>query len=203
VHIGDTDIGREALPTEQDDLIDKLPTDVEKSTRRVSGCLTDMTNLINIVSLIVEEEKPVLDEINDKLDQIIEKLDSIGSSSARTVCPASPARTVCPASPASPARTVCTASTVKKVRKSIPKKVREAVWKKRNGDSFVGKCFCCDCDLRFEDFEVGHVVSVAEGGDDNIDNLEPVCRSCNRSMSKKNMLKFKKTYLDTSTTTEA
>jgi len=31
-------------------------------------------------------------------------------------------------------------------------------------------------------FHTGHIVAVADGGSNHIDNLEPICSSCNYSM---------------------
>eukprot|EP00798_Chlamydomonas_sp_ICE-L_P017333 gene17333-23642_t len=45
-----------------------------------------------------------------------------------------------------------------------------------------------------QDFECGHVVSRAMGGATILDNLLPICRSCNRSMGTTDMRVFKETY---------
>lgn len=41
------------------------------------------------------------------------------------------------------------------------------------------------------DWEAGHIMSVKEGGTDTLDNLRPICKSCNRSMGTENMDAFK------------
>ena len=57
-------------------------------------------------------------------------------------------------------------------RKPIPKAVREAVFKRDN--------YCCVKCGSTKNLEVDHKVSLANGGTDNIDNLQTLCRDCNR-----------------------
>ena len=40
-------------------------------------------------------------------------------------------------------------------------------------------------------FHCGHVISEADGGPTTVDNLRPVCATCNLSMRTQNMEKFK------------
>jgi hypothetical protein len=80
-----------------------------------------------------------------------------------------------------------------RIRKTIPKKMRGEVWKKEFGEAPTGACVCCDIPLSFFDsWHVGHIVAVANGGMDTIDNLRPVCSSCNLSMGTENMDDFKR-----------
>ena len=76
---------------------------------------------------------------------------------------------------------------VKKV--PIPKKVKTDIW-----NTFIGaqipchKCLCClKATISNTDFHVGHVVSEFNGGNLNIDNLRPICASCNYSMGTTNL----------------
>jgi 5-methylcytosine-specific restriction endonuclease McrA len=63
----------------------------------------------------------------------------------------------------------------KVLRKPIPKKIREQVYKKYNGH-----CAYCGCKLEYNDMQVDHVVSVyGNNGSNDIDNLMPACRMCN------------------------
>ena len=57
-------------------------------------------------------------------------------------------------------------------RKPIPKAVREAVFKRDN--------YCCVKCGSTKNLEVDHKVSLANGGTDHIDNLQTLCRDCNR-----------------------
>ena len=77
-------------------------------------------------------------------------------------------------------------------RKGFTGQQRTMVWDKYIGeDKRRGPCFCCEAEMKFTRFEVGHVMAVAEGGDNNIDNLRPVCFDCNRAMGTKNMFEYK------------
>jgi hypothetical protein len=80
--------------------------------------------------------------------------------------------------------------TIKTVRKSIPKRLREDVWKKRF-TTLTGYCICCSREISFNDFDCGHVISVKDRGDNLLTNLEPVCRTCNLDMGTMNLNKYK------------
>jgi hypothetical protein len=80
-------------------------------------------------------------------------------------------------------------------RKTIPKKLREKVWHTSFGDEVEGSCYCCDETIIFDrNYHVGHIIAHAQGGSDKVDNLRPVCRSCNLEMGVQNMDDFKKKY---------
>lgn len=78
-------------------------------------------------------------------------------------------------------------------RRSIPKKIRDAVWDNQFGTtSREGSCYCCKTPLNLTGpWEAGHIISHADGGPDTADNLRPICISCNRSMGTENMDAFK------------
>ena len=71
----------------------------------------------------------------------------------------------------------------------IPKKVRTDVWNTFIGPNIpIHKCLCClKTTICMTDFQVGHVMSEHDGGSLNIDNLRPICASCNISMGTINM----------------
>ena len=77
-------------------------------------------------------------------------------------------------------------------RQPINKSLRSAVWTTYlNPDSFSDKCWCCKyAIINRDNFQSGHVISVAEGGDSKLENLRPICNTCNTSMSTKNMINF-------------
>jgi hypothetical protein len=83
-----------------------------------------------------------------------------------------------------------------KGRKSMPSSVRDSVWNHYIGEDInKHRCLCCKKVLiSNRRFEVGHVISVKEGGTDEINNLRPICSPCNHSMGTKNMIEFVKTY---------
>ena len=57
-------------------------------------------------------------------------------------------------------------------RKPIPKAVREAVFKRDN--------YCCVKCGSTKNLEVDHKVSLANGGTNEMANLQTLCRDCNR-----------------------
>lgn len=84
---------------------------------------------------------------------------------------------------------------VKKSRKKIPKVLKIDVWNKRFGGVMSGKCFCCEKDVTFTDFDCGHIDSVRDGGKNVLDNLEVVCKVCNQDMGTMNMMIYKKLFI--------
>lgn len=82
----------------------------------------------------------------------------------------------------------------KKKRKTIPKTIRNQVWRRYCGNSLDSKCFCCHQDIKYETWEAGHVIPASKGGPDTIENLRPICISCNRSMGNIHMKEFMKNY---------
>ena len=82
-----------------------------------------------------------------------------------------------------------------KTRSQIPKMIRGEVWKKYNGLSVYGSCYCCKRKLdAFDTWNAGHVVPYSHGGPNTVSNLRPVCQSCNQSMGTENLYDFKKTF---------
>jgi hypothetical protein len=81
-----------------------------------------------------------------------------------------------------------------KLRKNISRTLRQQVWIKRCNDKINGECFCCLEEISINNFDCGHIVSVKDGGTNDINNLEPVCRSCNLHMGTMNMIAYKKLF---------
>jgi len=81
-------------------------------------------------------------------------------------------------------------------RRQLPASVRDSVWNNYIGkDRNKHRCLCCKKGIitnRY--FHVGHVISVKNGGTDEINNLRPICPLCNHSMGTTNMVEFVKTY---------
>jgi 5-methylcytosine-specific restriction endonuclease McrA len=71
---------------------------------------------------------------------------------------------------------------MKKVK--IPKALREQVWLTWCGHVFDHKCLVAWCSNTITPFiyEVGHNIPESKGGTTKIDNLRPICSSCNKSM---------------------
>lgn len=84
--------------------------------------------------------------------------------------------------------------TVIKKRKNIPKTLKKIVWNKWIGEEFGNaKCLCCKVTtINQLSFHCGHVISHYNGGLITVDNLRPICSSCNLSMGKENMDDFMK-----------
>jgi hypothetical protein len=82
-----------------------------------------------------------------------------------------------------------------KNRKSIPKCLKILVWDETFGkECGVGKCDVCLVDIDSKNFECGHIQSVANDGPTVLDNLKPICSSCNKSMGIQNLNDFKCQY---------
>jgi len=67
---------------------------------------------------------------------------------------------------------------------TIPKALREQVWRVYNSTNYNASCYvqwCSNIVTPFN-FEVGHNIPESKGGTLDIDNLRPICASCNRSM---------------------
>lgn len=77
-------------------------------------------------------------------------------------------------------------------KKTIPPKLRKLVWNAWIGAEIgQAKCLCCDDTLISQiDFSCGHIESEYNGGNTNVDNLRPICKSCNSSMGKMHMIDY-------------
>jgi hypothetical protein len=85
-----------------------------------------------------------------------------------------------------------------KKKKKITFSQRKSCWNEYIGkDIGTTKCLCCQrTEISQLDFECGHVVAEAKGGDNTIYNLRPICRSCNGSMGTENMREYAKSSFD-------
>ncbi len=82
-----------------------------------------------------------------------------------------------------------------KVKDKIPATVKNTLWRKYFNDNINGKCYCCKIEnISIKNFDCGHVISEKNGGDISLDNLRPICRLCNSSMSTINMDEFIKKF---------
>ena len=84
----------------------------------------------------------------------------------------------------------------KKQKKQIPKSVKVSVWNRCVGDDRRrALCICCNERTIFvEDFHTGHIVPESKNGSTTIDNLLPVCASCNLSMGATHMRDYMVQY---------
>jgi hypothetical protein len=84
----------------------------------------------------------------------------------------------------------------KQKKKIIPLALRRNVWNKHIGEE-IGKtlCLCCKLsNISQMNFSCGHIISETNGGEINLENLKPICVSCNSSMGTQNMDEFIKIY---------
>jgi hypothetical protein len=74
----------------------------------------------------------------------------------------------------------------------IPMNIRRAVWSQHIGlERGSARCYCCNITEIYQmTFHCGHVVSEVQGGKVTIDNLRPICQTCNSSMGTKNMHEY-------------
>lgn len=75
---------------------------------------------------------------------------------------------------------------------------RERSWKKWFGDKNTIKCPNCSyCEITMLRFEMGHIEAHIKGGSSELDNIAPLCSTCNKSMGSKsiNMVKYKKNLI--------
>lgn len=79
----------------------------------------------------------------------------------------------------------------KSVRPNIPKNIRIEVWENEHGKQcYIGWCYCCRQELEVNDFEAGHIKPYFHGGADQVENLKPICNSCNISMTTLHMYEY-------------
>ena len=78
---------------------------------------------------------------------------------------------------------------IKTKKQTIPPSLKIKVWNKYNtAEVGKAKCFCCKLhDIYQCSFSCGHVISEDQGGKLTLQNLRPICASCNSSMGTKNM----------------
>ncbi len=82
-----------------------------------------------------------------------------------------------------------------KSKEKIPATIKNSLWRKYFNKNINGKCCCCKVEnISIKNFDCGHVISEKNGGDICLDNLKPICRLCNSSMSTMNMDEFIKKY---------
>lgn len=86
----------------------------------------------------------------------------------------------------------------KKINKKqyIPLVVKRKVWNKWIGKELgTSLCLCCKItEIDKLSFHCGHIISEKNGGEICVDNLRPICQSCNSSMGTQNMNEFIKKY---------
>jgi hypothetical protein len=85
-----------------------------------------------------------------------------------------------------------------KNKKKIPQSVRIAVWDKYIG-LVIGQKLCDICNtnnINQFNFHCAHVIAEINGGAATIENMRPICQSCNLSMGKINLNDYIKLYFN-------
>ncbi len=69
-------------------------------------------------------------------------------------------------------------------KKKIPAALKQQVWLGNYGEVFKTKCKTSWCSnlINVWNFECGHNIPESKGGATTLDNLVPICRTCNGSM---------------------
>jgi 5-methylcytosine-specific restriction endonuclease McrA len=84
----------------------------------------------------------------------------------------------------------------KSKKKAIPHMLKRMVWNYWVGET-IGKtkCLCCKTtDITMLTFVCGHIIPESKGGELLVNNLKPICGSCNSSMGTTNMDEYIKKY---------
>ena len=73
-------------------------------------------------------------------------------------------------------------------RSAVPPMLKQEVWKKYMPSPKLthGPCYVCGNEISILVFECGHNVAHADVGEITLENLRPICSSCNRSMGTRN-----------------
>lgn len=79
-------------------------------------------------------------------------------------------------------------------KRNIPKALRISIWDLYIGEDIGStKCMCCEITkITQMKFHCGYIIAEAKGGTMNVNNMCPICESCNKSMGTNNMEDFKK-----------
>ena len=72
------------------------------------------------------------------------------------------------------------------MKQKIPIKVKHELWKKHYGEVWRGKCTVSWCTTTYpvlsSEWHAGHNIPESKGGTVSLNNLRPICASCNLGM---------------------
>ena len=85
---------------------------------------------------------------------------------------------------------------VKKIKRAIPKKIKQEIWNRYIGaEKGTELCLVCNIEkISQMGFVVGHIIAESLGGTNTIDNLRPICAGCNSSMATCNMIDYTREF---------
>ena len=79
---------------------------------------------------------------------------------------------------------------------NVSKALRMALWNNTFGPrAGVGGCQCCGTEITQQNFQAGHRVARAKGGETALINLVPLCTTCNLSMGTADFETFRLSFL--------
>lgn len=76
-------------------------------------------------------------------------------------------------------------------RRKLTKDERKAIWEK-----YDRRCAYCGHKIALSEMQVDHIKSLAHGGPDTLDNMNPSCRLCNHYKRSADLNTFKNFFLD-------
>ena len=93
----------------------------------------------------------------------------------------------------------------KKKKRKISKTLKDLLWTQWVGETkATAPCYCCQergsHTIYMRSFEAAHILAVANGGDDSVENMRPSCGRCNRGTATKSMDEFQSSILNFKTT---
>ena len=77
-------------------------------------------------------------------------------------------------------------------RRKYENSKKAKIIKRRAHEKCKGYCAYCGCALEYKDMQVDHVNPIRCGGEDDISNMLPACRSCNHYKSALKPEEFRK-----------
>jgi HNH endonuclease len=130
------------------------------------------TILIDIQSLKEQLRQEFMTEKNNQMLEILTRLSKLEKNQLATTSNNAP-------------------KTVPQKHK-IPHSIRCKAWDTHIGAEIgKAKCFCCNKNAIWQyKFTCGHIISRAHGGTLAMDNLRPICDTCNNDMGNENMREF-------------
>ena len=67
-------------------------------------------------------------------------------------------------------------------RRGFTPQQRLSIWSHYSGAFHTTQCPMCQTDMNVLSYDISHIKSLKNGGDEKIENLMPLCASCNRSI---------------------
>ena len=76
-------------------------------------------------------------------------------------------------------------------KQKIPPMKKQKIWEYWKGNVNKANCHCCRISIIYStSYHCGHIIAESDGGTTDINNLRPICQSCNSSMNNMNMIEY-------------